>query len=98
MVEPNRGNGRDDRMHHVGRVESSAEPDFDHRDVHRRAPEQLEPDRGGDLEEGGVRVEDAVRAQGLDDVANVCHRGDECAPIDRAAADDEALLEADQMR
>ena len=98
VIEIDRGDGRRDGLHDVRRVEASAEADFEHRDIHARAPEDLEGDRCGHLEEGRRRFERSFREQVVDQPPHVFDQFDEHGRVDRRAVDRKALFEADEVR
>ena len=86
------------RRDDVRGVEPAAEPHFEDGDLDSRAPEQLERDRRGDLEERGLHLQPAVRAQAVDDVTHIRNGGDQGVPAHGPAVDDEPLRDVDQMR
>ena len=98
MIERDRGDRRHRGRDDVGRIQPPAEPDFQDRDVHLRAPKQLECHRRRHFEERRLHVERAVTSQRVDDVTNVGDGLRQRGGPDRPAVDDESFVEIDQMR
>jgi len=61
VIQPDRCHARDDRVEHVGRIESAAQPRLDHRHVGPGAGEVVERHRGRRLEEAGADLFDERR-------------------------------------
>ncbi len=91
MIDGNRGDDRRGRRgDDVGRVEAAAKADFEQQIIGRRAAEQPERRRRGDLEHGNrLAVIDA-----LTDIERLAERG----IVDELAREPNALVEAHQMR
>ena len=72
VIERDRGDRGDRRRQDVGRVEAAAEADLDDGDIDRGALEDLERDRGRDLEERRRHRQRAARGRARRSTSNTC--------------------------
>ena len=84
VIEIDRGDGRRNGLHDVRRVEASAKTHLEHRDVHARAPEELEGDCRGHFEECRRRFERSIGEQAVDHLSDVLDQLDRAGSSQRA--------------
>src|SRR5690606_33226094 len=77
-------------VHHVGRVEAAAQPDFDDAGVRRMAGESEERGSGGDFEE--------ARPQFLADIEHLLQQRGQFFVRNQLAGDADAFVVADEVR
>ena len=92
MIETNRRDDAQKRMHHVGRIEPPTEPGLDHRDIDILIGKILKHQRDGEFEKRQREARILVDRAQLLDVIEHPARGD------LGAIDAGALRQIDQMR
>ena len=97
MVEPDRGDGAGHGGNDVGGVEPAAEAHLDDRNLGSGAPEQLEGDGGGGLEEGRQDAQYLAGHQAVREVEHVVRDGVEGGGVHGGVADDEPFGDVGQV-
>ena len=91
MVIRNGCNHRDNRVHHVGGIQSAAKPHFQDRHINLSLAKVQKSQSGGELEGGGVFDDIGQRAQFI-------RQFHEILLADPLAIDDDAFLEFHEVR
>src|SRR5438105_9179145 len=98
MIERNRGDRADRRLEDISRVEPSAEANFDDRDLHACASEDLEADSGRRFKKCRRIGKRAIPLQTIGAVQNVCCCSLEGVVVDSRISDEETLVQVNEMR